>query len=250
MNSFVETFKDLNPFYVKKVLNWKQGGEEDKWAIKAVNTLVKKLKKQNPKGLEILERQLSSPGKFEPCVTIPRSLDGRLQVSHKKGLPHVICCRVWRFPDLQNHHELRPEPWCKHPFRQSDSKQKDVCINPYHYSKISSPGLPPVLVPRKFDPMPMIQEVSYQDPMEGWCKISYYEENKFVGESFHAKGNMDVFIDGFTNPGSSGNRFCLGQLSNVNRSSSIEQTRRHIGNGMEIFVLFILDSKSHFELFF
>ena len=115
MNSVVETFKDRNPFYVKKVLNWKQGGEEDKWAIKAVDTLVKKLKKQNPKGLEILERQLSSPGKFEPCVTIPRSLDGRLQVSHRKGLPHVIYCRVWRFPDLQSHHELKPEPWCKHP---------------------------------------------------------------------------------------------------------------------------------------
>ena len=42
---------------------------------------------------------------------------------------------------------------------------------------------------------------------------------------------MDVFIDGFTSPGSDANRFCLGQLSNVNRTPSIEQTRRHIGNG-------------------
>ena len=31
-----------------------------------------------------------------------------LQVSHRKGLPHVIYCRVWRWPDLQS--QLRPCP--------------------------------------------------------------------------------------------------------------------------------------------
>ena len=29
-------------------------------------------------------------------------------------------------------------------------------------------------------------------------------------------------------------RFCLGQLSNVNRNSTIENTRRHIGKGKEL----------------
>ena len=72
------------------------------------------------------------------------------------------------------------------------------------------------------------QEVPYQDPME-WCKISYYELSNRVGEMFYANGLMDVFIDGFT--GSDANRFCLGQLYDVNRTSSIEQARRHIGNG-------------------
>ena len=61
-----------------------------------------------------------------------RSLDGRLQVSHRKGLPHVIYCRVWRWPDLQSHHELKAESCCKYPF---NAKQKDVCINPYHYTR-------------------------------------------------------------------------------------------------------------------
>lgn len=38
-------------------------------------------------------------------------------------------------------------------------------------------------------------------------------------------------MDGFTNPGREKNRFCLGQLTNVNRNSTIENTRRHIGKG-------------------
>lgn len=71
------------------------------------------------------------------CVTIPRSLDGRLQVSHRKGLPHVIYCRVWRWPDLQSHHELKALECCEFPF---GSKQKDICVNPYHYRRVETPG--------------------------------------------------------------------------------------------------------------
>ncbi|KAM9295403.1 mothers against decapentaplegic homolog 1 isoform 3-T3 [Morus bassanus] len=129
---------------VKRLLGWKQGDEEEKWAEKAVDALVKKLKKKKG-AMEELEKALSCPGQPSNCVTIPRSLDGRLQVSHRKGLPHVIYCRVWRWPDLQSHHELKPLECCEFPF---GSKQKEVCINPYHYKRVESPVLPPVLVPR------------------------------------------------------------------------------------------------------
>lgn len=70
-----------------------------------------------------------------------------------------------------------------------------------------------------------------------WCNIAYYELNSRVGEIFHLKSNCtDGYVDGFTNPGltspnHTNNRFCLGQLSNVNRNSTIENTRRHIGQG-------------------
>lgn len=121
---------------VKRLLGWKQGDEEEKWAEKAVDALVKKLKKKKG-AMEELERALSCPGQPSNCVTIPRSLDGRLQVSHRKGLPHVIYCRVWRWPDLQSHHELKALECCEFPF---GSKQKDVCINPYHYKRVDSPG--------------------------------------------------------------------------------------------------------------
>ena len=71
------------------------------------------------------------------CITIPRSLDGRLQVSHKKGLPHVIYCKLWRWPDLQSHHELRAIENCEYAFVL---KREEVCINPYHYQRVETPG--------------------------------------------------------------------------------------------------------------
>ena len=121
---------------VKRLLEWKQGDEEEKWAEKAIESLVKKLKKKKG-ALEELEKALSNPGARTNCITIPRSLDGRLQVSHRKGLPHVIYCRVWRWPDLQSHHELKPHDFCEYAF---GLKQDEVCINPCHYRRVETPG--------------------------------------------------------------------------------------------------------------
>ena len=53
-----------------------------------------------------------------------------VQVSHRKGLPHVIYCRVWRWPDLQSHHELKPLDCCEYPFT---AKQKDVSCSPLYF---------------------------------------------------------------------------------------------------------------------
>ena len=53
-----------------------------------------------------------------------------------------------------------------------------------------------------------------------------------VGEIFQATKNI-VTVDGFTDPGSS-DRFCLGQLGNVNRDPVIEQIRKHIGRGVKL----------------
>ncbi|NXX65007.1 SMAD1 protein, partial [Spizella passerina] len=323
---------------VKRLLGWKQGDEEEKWAEKAVDALVKKLKKKKG-AMEELEKALSCPGQPSNCVTIPRSLDGRLQVSHRKGLPHVIYCRVWRWPDLQSHHELKPLECCEFPF---GSKQKEVCINPYHYKRVESPGRfflvciftpylsnakelmelcsvvgcmgcscslccaspqfpcaeqitgtcplpavsgalvwlqehlyqhsprkalmylpflyladtpPPTYLPPE-DPMthdtsqPMdtnmmapaippdvhrgdVQAVAYEEPKH-WCSIVYYELNNRVGEAFHAS-STSILVDGFTDPSNNKNRFCLGLLSNVNRNSTIENTRRHIGKGVHLY---------------
>ncbi|XP_061732971.1 mothers against decapentaplegic homolog 2 isoform X3 [Nerophis ophidion] len=153
----------FTPPVVKRLLGWKKtpaggggagsgiggvgeqngGGQEEKWCEKAVKSLVKKLKKTGQ--LDELEKAISTQNSNTKCVTIPRSLDGRLQVSHRKGLPHVIYCRLWRWPDLHSHHELRAIDNCQFAF---NLKKDEVCVNPYHYQRVETPVLPPVLVPR------------------------------------------------------------------------------------------------------
>lgn len=235
-------------------LGWKQGDEEGKWAQKAIETLIKKLKKR--KGvLERLQYALMHPNEPSECVTIPRSLDGRIQVSHRKGFPHVIYCRVWRWPDLQSHHELRPVESCKLPF---NSKETEVCINPYHYTRVDYPVLPPVLVPRhneypKTDPQDKhpglsaksgssipesndyidVYPVSYQET-KFWCSIVYYELSSRVGEAYFASF-PSILIDGFTNPSYNSGRFSVGLLSNINRSLAVENARKQIGKGAHLF---------------
>ena len=153
---------------VKRLLGWKQGDEEEKWAEKAIESLVKKVKKRKRSSRRTWKSS-SSPFAPSKCVTIPRSLDGRLQVSHRKGLPHVIYCRVWRWPDLQSHHELKPFDFCEFAFSLN---KKEVCINPYHYKRVETSGiLPPVLVPRN----PEMLTANYYSQI--------YEQSQFQDDS-------------------------------------------------------------------
>lgn len=77
--------------------------------------------------------------------------------------------------------------------------------------------------------VPDVHPVTYQEP-QFWCSVVYYELNTRVGEVFHASRNS-IVVDGFTDPSNNADRFCLGLLSNVNRNSTIESTRRHISKG-------------------
>ncbi|XP_038841626.1 mothers against decapentaplegic homolog 3-like, partial [Salvelinus namaycush] len=128
----------FTPPIVKRLLGWKRGeqihGQEEKWCEKAVKSLVKKLKKTGQ--LDELEKAITTQNINTKCITIPRSLDGRLQVSHRKGLPHVIYSRLWRWPDLQSPHELRAIELCEYAFH---TKKDEVCVNPYHYQRVETP---------------------------------------------------------------------------------------------------------------
>lgn len=286
-----------------KLVKSGQAEENRSWDEKAIKSLVKKIK--NGSGLDELIKAIATEDSNTKCVTIPRSLDGRLQVSQKKGLPHMIYCSLWRWPDLKNQHELQAVENCEFPF---NLKKDDVCVNPFHYYRVETPDLPPVLVPKlspdvsknhstiedynrkvpcnatsltdatfnipetppsgylsedsdtrmppggcpsnnsdnsdnndtgdnmEVDGAPQyeVQPVNYTEPNH-WCCISYYEQQNRVGEYFHA-AQPSVSVDGFTDP-SSPDRFCLGLLSNINRTHQVEMTRRHICKGVRLYYI-------------
>ncbi|XP_019863679.1 PREDICTED: mothers against decapentaplegic homolog 4-like isoform X2 [Amphimedon queenslandica] len=132
-----ETFINIFTTIVHSLMCHIQGSlETNEFAQRAIESLVLKIKDKSDE-LESLVTAITTGGtKPSICVTIPRTLDGRLQVSGRKGYPHVMYAKIWRWPDLHKD-ELRCIELCQYAF---DLNRESVCVNPYHYERVVSQG--------------------------------------------------------------------------------------------------------------
>ncbi|XP_070509143.1 mothers against decapentaplegic homolog 3 [Chironomus tepperi] len=108
---------------------------ENAWCEKAIRSLVKKLSSSK---INLLENILCQKTPNSSCICIPRARPDAKKNS--QGLPHVIYCRLWRWPDLSSHNDLNYLSHCEFAYHL---KKEEVCINPYHYIKAEREFLQP-----------------------------------------------------------------------------------------------------------
>ncbi|KAH6931617.1 hypothetical protein HPB50_026126 [Hyalomma asiaticum] len=80
------------------------------------------------------------------CLLLPHD---DVKLPREVVAPHVLCCRLWRWPQLRHQYELRRLPWC------AAASPPEVCCNPYHWSIVQKPVATPrlesqVRIPRRF----------------------------------------------------------------------------------------------------
>jgi len=216
-SQIVNQFSTRHPV-VEELLRWKKQSDhynpsDVTFHEKAVKALVRKLKRGKEKGgsqTEKLVRTIQNQNGDLGCIVIPRSLDGRMQVCNKKVLPHVLYCSIWRWPEIKNQHELRHIPGCEY----SPSLKKDqICVNPYHYERLRSQPIAPVLVPKL--PPNQVPESLWNSMVNGFMPIHDEEKDWVVAT------NMTLGEQAFsTRPLNSPNGFGDGQLSECSETLS------------------------------
>ncbi|XP_033127281.1 mothers against decapentaplegic homolog 6-like [Anneissia japonica] len=217
------------------------------------------LKRLKEKQLELLlEAVESKGGAATACALLPR---GELKIGHTTLSPEILCCLLFRWPDLQNGSELRRlTHTCKFN-KDSPESAGYVCCNPYHLSRLAktpeSAAPPPYsevawdwkalqhtsrLLPLRTcstetgnTPTSRLHhwpqsDVSALDgePLSPWCSIAYWENRTRVGRMFSV---LPDFVNIFYEL-PHGDGFCLGQLQTESRSENVIRTRTKIGYGL------------------
>ena len=103
----------------------------------AAHSLLKRLKDRQ---LELLLDAVESRGATATaCVPLPR---GEVRLGRgRTTLPHVLCCQLYRWPDLKHAAELKRLNFCCQTGRDLEELSSgNVCCNPYHLSRLCQPG--------------------------------------------------------------------------------------------------------------
>ncbi|NXE42891.1 SMAD6 protein, partial [Ptilorrhoa leucosticta] len=223
----------------------------------AAHALFKKLKDEE---LELLVQVVESRGAWESgCVLAPRG-DPR---GVKQGLPpQVLLCRLFRWPDLHQSHELKHLCYCAGG-QGACGDLAVLCCNPHHFSRLAVPaeplgqkqrlegtehenqGMEPADTPSRrkrlrhgmrgscwgsslCSPLPDTS-LSWSTVKDGcWCKLAYWEYRTRVGRLYAVhEASVNVFCE---LPWGSG--FCLAQLPAAYRSCAVRRARGKIGRGL------------------
>ncbi|XP_075301300.1 mothers against decapentaplegic homolog 6-like isoform X2 [Opisthocomus hoazin] len=225
---------------------WRQrcataGAEDGPGALKpAARALFKKLKDEE---LELLAQAVESRGAWESgCLWVPR---GEPRGAKPALPPQVLLCRLYRWPDLRQPHELKPLCYCAGG-RGGCGEAAALCCNPHHFSRLAAPETPPPPYSKAScgppwpdepqHPSTQLLEFSYNDTSlspsttkDGyWCKLAYWEHRTRVGRLYAVhEASVNVFCE---LPRGSG--FCLGQLPAAHRSRAVRRARGKIGRGL------------------
>ncbi|XP_069734668.1 mothers against decapentaplegic homolog 6-like [Phaenicophaeus curvirostris] len=221
---------------------WRQrcaaaGSDDGPSALKlAAHSLFKKLKDEE---LEVLAQAVESRGAWESgCVWAPRGLK-------QAAAPQLLLCRLYRWPDLRQPHELKSLCCCA----GGRGDTATLCCNPHHFSRLAAPDTPPPPYSKSCwldEPQhrnPQLLEFGYNSgdrrdtslsrstAKDGyWCKLAYWEHRTRVGR-LYAVHEASVNIFGEL---PRGNGFCLGQLPAAHRSRAVRRVRGKIGRGLQL----------------
>ncbi|NWS64768.1 SMAD6 protein, partial [Chunga burmeisteri] len=218
----------------------------------AAHALFKKLKDEE---LELLVQAVESRGAWESgCVWVPRA---EPRGAKQPLPPQVLLCRLYRWPDLRQPHELKHLCYCSGGWGGCGDAAA-LCCNPHHFSRLAVPGecRQPLLahppsdlrspepaqdrpcpcgcrwlcpaVTALLSPLPDTS-ISRSTVKDGyWCKLAYWEHRTRVGRLYAVhEASVNIFCE---LPRGSG--FCLGQLPAAHRSRAVRRARGKIGRGL------------------
>ena len=111
----------------------KNGSTTEDQELKSVTqSFFKRLKEDQLETL--LQAMESKGGEKTACVPVSKS---DLRLGRRTVSPYMLCCRVFRWPDLPRDAEMKRLPSCE---RQNEEKEAVICCNPYHWSLVVSIG--------------------------------------------------------------------------------------------------------------